>query len=217
VTVYANVLNGTVMKAVIYSRVSKISQSTQRQVNDLYTVNGFQVVKVFTESISGFTKSAEERPELQKAINYAKENNVEVLMVHEMSRLGRRTTEVLSLLEELKSCGIKVYVKSIDMLINGEGTAEPLNKFLVTIMTDIARMESEQMSYRIKSGLEERRRNGYSIGRKYGSNESTETFLSKHTRVLTYLNKGESIRWIATKLKISPTTVSKVKQIASVN
>ncbi len=205
------------MKAVIYSRVSKISQSTQRQVNDLYTVNGFQVVKVFTESISGFTKSAEERPELQKAINYAKENNVEALMVHEMSRLGRRTTEVLSLLDELKSCGIKVYIKSIDMLINGEGTAEPLNKFLVTIMTDIARMESEQMSYRIKSGLEERRRNGYSIGRQYGSHESTETFLSKHARVITYLNKGESIRWIATKLRISPTTVSKVKQIASAN
>lgn len=203
------------MKAVIYSRVSKTSQSTQRQVNDLFTVNGFEIIKVFTESISGFTKSAEERPELQKAINYVKENNIEVLLVHEISRLGRRTTEVLALLDDLKSCGIKVYVKSLDMLINANGSAEPLNKFLVTIMTDIARMESEQMSYRIKSGLVERKRKGYSIGRRYGSNESTETFLSKHSRVITYLNKGESIRWIATKFKMSPTTVNKVKRLAS--
>ena len=138
-------------------------------------------------------------------------------MVHEMSRLGRRTAEVLTLLEDLKLSGIKVYVKSIDMLINAEDTAEPLNKFLVTIMTDIARMESEQLSYRIKSGLEERRRKGYSIGRKYGSKESTKSFLLKHVRVITYLNKGESIRWIATKLKMSPTTVHKVRQHASIN
>lgn len=202
------------MKAIIYSRVSKKSiQSPQRQVNDLLELDRFNAIKVFTESISGFTRSATERPELTKAIQYAKSNDIEVILVHEISRLGRRTAEVLTLLEDLKACGIKVYVKSLDMMINESGHAEAMNKFLITLMADIARMESETMSYRIKSGLEERRRNGYSVGRKYGSHESPEQFLSKHKRVTTYLNNGESIRWIATKLKMSPTTVVKVKQV----
>ncbi len=99
------------------------------------------------------------------------------------------------------------------MLINESGQAESMNKFLITLMADIARMESETMSYRIKSGLEERRRKGYSVGRKFGSIESPEKFLSKHKKVTTYLKNGESIRWIATKLKMSPTTVMKVKQV----
>lgn len=202
------------MQAIVYSRVSKKSvQSPQRQVNDLLEIDRFNVTKVFTESISGFTKSATERPELVKAIQYAKNNGVEVILVHEISRLGRRTTEVLTLLEELKASGIKVYVKSLDMLINESGQAESMNKFLITLMADIARMESETMSYRIKSGLEERRRNGYSVGRKFGSIETPEKFLSKHKKVTAYLNNGESIRWIATKLKMSPTTVMKVKQV----
>ena len=169
------------------------------------------MVKVFTESISGFTRSAQERPELQNAITYAKENDIEAILVHEISRLGRRTTEVLLLLEDLKSFGIKVYVKSLGMLINEPSASEPINKLLVTLMTDIARMESEQMSYRIKSGLDERRRNGYAIGRRFGSVESPDDFLTKYKKVITYLNNGESIRWIATKMRISPTTVQKVK------
>ena len=98
------------------------------------------------------------------------------------------------------------------MLINDSGPAEAMNKFLITLMADIARMESETMSYRIKSGLEERRRKGYAIGRKYGSQETRDQFLSKHKKVVSYLNRGESIRWTATQLKMSPTTVMKVKQ-----
>jgi DNA invertase Pin-like site-specific DNA recombinase len=199
------------MKAIIYTRVSKSSQSTQRQVSDLSELNGYDVVRIFSESISGYTRSAFERPELQKAIQYAKENDVEVILIHEISRLGRRTSEVLAIIEDLKQHDIKIFVKSLDLLVNSTDARDGYNKFLITLMTDIGRMESEQMSFRIKSGLEQRKRNGYAIGRRYGSTESTETFLSKHKKVVRYLNNGESVRWIATKLNMSPTTVQKVR------
>jgi len=80
-------------------------------------------------------------------------------------------------------------------------------------MADLSRMESEQLSYRIKSGLQERKRKGMAIGRQAGTIESTEKFLNKHRQIVKYLNQGESIRWIATKLKVSPTTVNKVKKV----
>ena len=78
-------------------------------------------------------------------------------------------------------------------------------------MADLARMESEQLSYRIKSGIEERKRKGLKNGRQYETKESKEHFLKKHRKVVKYLNDGESIRWISNQLKMSPTTVQKVK------
>lgn len=199
------------MKAIIYTRVSKTTQSTQRQVSDLSEISGYDVDRVFSESISGFTRSAYERPELQKAIKYAKEHDIEVILIHEISRIGRRTSEVLTIIEDLKKHDIKLYVKSLDLLVNGADAKEGQNQFLLTLMLDIARMESEQMSYRIKSGLEQRKKNGYAIGRRYGSAESEEAFLAKHKKVVRYLNNGESVRWVATKMSMSPTTVQKVR------
>ena len=200
------------MKAIIYTRVSHTTGSTSRQVSELWEVEGYEVKKIFRESISGYTRSIEERPELNDALKYAEENEIEAIMVHEISRLGRRTSEVLTLLDDLKRKGIKVYVKSLGILINGNGATEAVNKLIVTLMADLARMESEQMSYRIKSGLQERKRQGLSIGRQLGTQESREKFLQKHSNVVKYLKKGESIRWIGTQLKLSPTTVQKVKR-----
>ena len=82
-------------------------------------------------------------------------------------------------------------------------------------MADLSRMESEQMSYRIKSGLQERKRQGKHVGWQFGTVEDKNKFLSKHKKVISYLEKGESNRWIATKLKMSPTTVQKVKSAAN--
>jgi len=201
------------MNAIIYSRVSTNDQSNSRQINELKTLDGYEVKKVFKESISGYTKAIEDRPELAKALKYLEKNNIKVVMVHEISRLGRRTAEVLTLLENLKGKGIKVYVKSLDILINGNGATEAINKLIITLMADLARMESDQMSFRIISGLQERKRKGLAIGRQYGTKESGDKFLAKHKSVIKYLKKGESIRWIATKLRLSPTTVQKVRNL----
>ena len=66
------------MKAVIYSRVSTTDkQNTKRQINDLKSLPDFNVVKVFSESISGFSKSMEEREEFNKMLSYIEKNNIE--------------------------------------------------------------------------------------------------------------------------------------------
>lgn len=203
------------MKSVIYSRVSnKNNQSTARQINELKEVKGFEIVKTFTESISGFTKSVHERPALQEALQYIYENKIECLMIHEISRIGRRTEEVLGLLRELKENGVKVYIKSLGLTVNDDDNqSEIVSKLLITIMSDIARMESEMLSYRIISGLNERKRKGLKIGRQFNTNETLDKFLNKpiNKKIAKYLKRGESIRWTAKQCDASPTTVQKVK------
>jgi DNA invertase Pin-like site-specific DNA recombinase len=189
------------MKSVIYSRVSnKSNQSTTRQINELQEVEGFEIVKTYTESISGFTKSVHERPALQDALRYIYDNNIECLMIHEISRIGRRTEEVLGLLRELKENGVKVYIKSLGLTVNDDDNqSEIVSKLLITIMSDIARMESEMLSYRIISGLNERKRRGLKIGRQFNTNETLDKFLNKpiNKKIAKYLKRGESIRWTA--------------------
>jgi len=200
------------MKAIIYTRVSSKDQSTQRQLNDMKSVSGFTVEKVFSEKISAFSKSADQRPGLQQALSYVRGNNIDSIMISEVSRLGRNTLEVLNLIEELKEQGVALYIHNLGATINTKNqSGEIFTKLIVTIMADLARLESEQLSYRIKSGIRSRKAKGLTTGRKTGSFESEEKFLSKHTDIQMYLSKGYSSREIQKLCKCSPNTIKKVK------
>ena len=204
------------MKSILYTRVSTKDQSTLRQVNDMKSLKGFEIIKVFSEKISGFSVSLNERPVLQKALVFVESNNIECVMVSEVSRLGRNTHEVLGLIEELKKQSVAIYIHNLGTTINkSDSSSEIFTKLIVTIMADLARLESEQMSYRIKSGIRSRKAKGLTTGRKIGSKESTDKFLSKHLDIQKYLSKGYSSREIQKLCKCSPNTIKKVKDSQS--
>ena len=200
------------MKAIIYTRVSTQDQSTQRQLNDMKAIKDFSIQKVFSEKISAFTKSADQRPSLQKTLAFVAQNGIECIMISEISRLGRNTVEVLTLIEMLKQQEVALYIHNLGTTINTKNNAgEIFTKLLITIMADLARLESEQLSYRIKSGIRSRKAKGLATGRKVGSKESDEKFLSKHSDIRKYLNKGYSSREIQKLCRCSPNTILKVK------
>ena len=93
------------MNAVIYARVSSVGerQSTERQVIDLKEYanrNKLTISKVFEEHVSG-AKQNVERPILMDCLEYTKTNKIDMLLVSELSRLGRNTFEVLTTVKEL--------------------------------------------------------------------------------------------------------------------
>ncbi|RUA30992.1 MAG: hypothetical protein DSY77_13430 [Bacteroidetes bacterium] len=208
------------MNAVIYSRVSTAQQSVSRQVNDLKKNHIFKdlvIEKVFSEAISGFSKKLSEREQLQKMLKYVNENSVEMIMVHEISRLGRSTHETLTLLKKLEEDGIKLYIYNLGITLNkGAGSDDIFSKLIVTIVSDLARLESEQLSYRIKSGIEERKRRGLTTGRRLGSVENTQKFLnkSKTKSIQKYLDQGMSYSEIQKLCNASFSTISKVKRLS---
>lgn len=204
------------MAAAIYSRVSTQDQSTARQVNDLKKVEGFKVVKVFSEKVSGFSKKMEERKQLQAMLKFVEEDNIDAIMVHEISRLGRNTHETLTLLKQLEEKGIRLYIHNLGITLNaGTATDDIFSKLIVTIVSDLARLESEQLSSRIKSGIEERKRNGLATGRLKGSVESREKFLAKHKDIQKYLKNGMSYAEIKKLCSCGMSTISKVKESLS--
>lgn len=202
------------MRSILYTRVSTKDQSTARQVNDMKSLPDFQIEKVFSEKVSGFSVPLTERSELTKALEYIKTKEIDCLMVSEVSRLGRNTHEVLNLIEDLKQSGTAIYIHNIGATINrSDSLSDMFTKLIVTIMADLARLESEQMSYRIKSGISSRKSKGLTTGRKVGSKESAERFLSKHKDIKRYLEKGYSSREIQKLCGCSPNTIKKVKDL----
>ena len=106
---------------VIYARVSSIGdrQSTDRQVKDLtdYAVyQKMEVRKVFEEHISGAKKN-DERPVLCEAMEYCKTNHIGILLVSELSRLGRNAFEVLASVKDLLDCGINLYIQKEQFML----------------------------------------------------------------------------------------------------
>lgn len=106
------------MNVVIYSRVSSQSarQSTERQVVDLERFaagRGYEVTAVFEEKISG-RKANIERPVLSRCLEYCTDpqNRVDMLLLTEISRLGRSTLEILKSLDTLHTHkNMRVYSK----------------------------------------------------------------------------------------------------------
>lgn len=71
---------------------------------------GIEVFKVFEEHISGAKKN-DERPVLCEAMEYCKANRIGILLVSELSRLGRNAFEVLASVKKLIDCGINLYIQ----------------------------------------------------------------------------------------------------------
>ena len=99
--------------AVIYARVSSIGdrQNTDRQISDLLDYVEYQHLelgKIYEEHVSGAKKNVE-RPVLQQAIEFCKSNKVSILLVSELSRLGRNAFEVLATVKDLIDSGINLY------------------------------------------------------------------------------------------------------------
>ena len=87
-------------KAVIFARVSSEGerQSTTRQVEDLKeyaSKNNLEVENIYEEHISGAKKN-NERPILNECLSFCVENNIDILLLSELSRLGRCADEPMS-------------------------------------------------------------------------------------------------------------------------
>ena len=103
------------MKAVIYTRVSSTTerQNTERQVADLKAYAEYrklEIAGVFEEKISGAKKNSE-RPILVEALEYCEANSIDILLVSELSRLGRNAFEVLEVVKRLVDNKINLFMQ----------------------------------------------------------------------------------------------------------
>lgn len=203
--------------AVIYARVSSIGdrQSTDRQVKDLsdYAVyQKMEVRKVFEEHISGAKKN-DERPVLCEAIKYCMEYRIDVLLVSELSRLGRNAFEVLASVKDLLDCGINLYIQKEQFtLLDKEGKPSLFAPVMIATLSTCAQLERDNISFRLNSGRKQYVEKGGKLGRPAGSTKSQDKKREEYREVINLLNKGYAIRDVAKLTGKGISTVQRVKK-----
>jgi len=203
------------MKAVILARVSKNQQDFERQLFELKNVaasRDYHIIEEIVSKQTGDTANSN-RPDIQRLISLAESGAMQSVMVCEVSRLGRRTFEILKVLEILTEKGINIYVHNfkIDTLLP-DGKRNPVGQLLFMFLSERARAEQEDRTERIKSGIEQARRAGKHIGRKEGK-EDEQVFLKRHKKVVASLQLGNSIRATMKVAGVAMATVQKVKKL----
>ena len=157
------------MKGWIYRRVSTSGQD----VKNRYTVRtewakqrGFGVVGVYQEEESAW--KAGHQKELANLVADARRRKFQAVLVWALDRLSREgALAILSLVQKLSACGVKV------LSYQESWTEAPgeLAELLYALTGWVARMESQRRSERTKAGLARVKAHGKRLGRPPGSKD----------------------------------------------
>lgn len=205
------------MKAAIYARVSSVGdrQDTTRQIRDLekYALdNSIDIVKTFEEHISG-AKKTKDRPVLTDCLDYCINNNVDILLISELSRLGRNVDDVLANVQLCKEHHLNVYFQKEQLSIfNSDGKEHPFLTIFIAVLGTCAEMERENIKYRLNSGKEKYIAEGGKVGRKAGWTKSDEKLQEQYASVIKQLKKGYPIRLVAKSEGVGVSTVQRMKK-----
>lgn len=171
-----------------YQRVSSVEQNTDRQLD------GVVVDKVFADRASGKNTN---RPELARAIDYAREGDT--LVVHSMDRLARNLDDLRRLVRELTGQGVKVEFVKENLTFAGDDS--PMNTLLLSMLGAVAEFE--------RSMILERQREGIAIAKAAGKYKGRKASLTDHQadELRARLGAGESVTGLAREYGVSRQTV----------
>ena len=203
--------------AVIYARVSSSNdrQDTTRQIRDLEIYansNSLKILKSYEEHISG-SKKAQERPILRECLDFCISNHVTVLLLSELSRLGRNVDDVLANVRLCKDNHLNVYFQKEQLSIfNADGKEHPFLTIFIAVLATCAEMERENIKFRLNSGKAQFIAIGGKVGRKEGYRKSDEQLQEQYAGVIKQLRKGYPIRMIARNCNVGISTVQRIKR-----
>lgn len=126
------------VNCVIWTRVANATdrQSTDSQVSNLNAFaskNKINVIKIFEEYISGVEKN-EERSVLRECLDYCIENKIDILLINDLSRLGRKVDEILAIMKRCMDNNLNIYfLKENLSLFQTDGTKNSFQSILIKL------------------------------------------------------------------------------------
>lgn len=208
------------MKAIIYARVSTSAQDYERQLDELRSYSkrmGYEVVKEFSEKISG-AKKVEEREALTDLLDYVRNNEVDKVLIYECSRLSRRAVDFLTVIEQLTEQGVSVYIHQNGLeTLQPDGKPNPIAQMVLGILAQFNSMERGLIRSRMESGYKHYRSCGGVVGRKKGYKKTDEQMKTQYAEELRLLRKGYSLANVRKLTGTAVNTLRKVSRIGGIS
>jgi len=179
-------------KVIGYCRVSTDKQDLdiQKQLILEYGQQNKMLIDEFIETETSSRLSKADR-KIDILTEMLCENDI--LLVAELSRLGRNMLEVLNIIDCLNKKGIKIiFIRQPELSTNS-----PHGKLLMAIYSYFAESEREFISIRTKSGLATARAKGKLLGRPRGAKNSISSPFELHkTEIKKHLKLGVPVNTI---------------------
>ena len=190
-------------RAVLYCRVSTADQSCERQERDLAAFArraGYELVGIYKETASGVRL---DRAERRKVMALAQRREIDAVLVTELSRWGRSTTDLLATLKELEARRVSL------VALNGMtfDLVTPHGRMMATVLAGIAEFERELIQERIRSGIAAAKARGKRLGRQPGQRPKSDRLAPK---VLALITQGRSYRLVGREVGLSKNTVADI-------
>lgn len=173
------------MRVIGYVRVSTDQQDVEKQKHLLleHAQANRLLIDEFVRAEVSSRKSAKER-RIDELLSKLEEGDV--LLVAELSRLGRNMLQTLNIINELSELGIQIsFVRQPELSTTG-----PHTKLLMAIYSYFAETEREYISLRTKQGLAAARAKGKILGRPKGSRNKERVLDPHRDQILEYLQMG---------------------------
>lgn len=185
------------MKVLGYTRVSSDKQDLQKQEHLLLKYaqqKDLRINDFIRVEISSRRDTKKRR--IDELLDWLDDGDV--LLVAELSRLGRNMFEVINIINQLGENGVEViFIRQPEL-----STAGPHRKLLLAIYSYFAEAEREFISVRTKQGLAAAKASGKKLGRPKGSRDKERMLDPYRDQIKDYLDLGLSLRRI--RLIINP-------------
>ena len=152
------------VRVAAYCRVSTVEEaqvgSFEMQVQHFKSVidnnPNYELVKIYTdEGISG--TSVGKRKGFQEMIEDACAGKIDLILTKSISRFGRNIVDILTTLRTLSDLNPPV---AVNFESEGINTSDGKNKLIISILSALAELESQQKSIAIKEGIRYRMQEG---------------------------------------------------------
>lgn len=130
----------------------------------------------------------------------------DILIVPELSRLGRSIAMIYEIVSTCQTKGIEIHALKQNLVIKGK-SSDITTTVMLSTFSLAAELERNFISIRTREALEAKRQTGVRLGRPCGVGKSK---LDKYAdEIYAFRSNGSTLTWIAKKYNTTPITVSR--------
>jgi DNA invertase Pin-like site-specific DNA recombinase len=178
-----------------YIRVSTNTQSIEAQKQEIQRYCDLNNLTI-DESIEIEISSRKDNRERRISELFDKLKETDILIVTELSRLGRNTGEVIMLIDSLIKKDVEVRILKQNLFIKKH---EPMSKMLITILSMFSEFERDIISQRTKESLQGLKDKGVILGKPLGTIQTSKYDPDKE-RIVELLGLGLSYQKVVNHL-----------------
>lgn len=193
-----------------YARVSSRDQNLARQIKDLKE-NGCEMIFEEKQSAKDFARPVYE--EMKRKLRFG-----DVLIVHDLSRLGRNKEGIKNEWEYFISNNIDIYVLNLPILDTRkykdlEGVGKLVSDLVLSLFSWLVEEERLRIRTAQRGGIEIAKKEGKFKGRpiRYRADAKNPRDRMTYDQIVSRLRKGESVMDIKRYTGVSRTTIYKIK------